>query len=100
MPVGKRLILSPGSRNYLKEAETSIRQQQVNLKLEGDLYVEMAFVRPDKRRRDLDDYVKLPWDACTYGGVWLDDSQVVAYKVCWYGEIGKPGGVMMLVKQV
>ena len=84
----------------MKEAETSIRSQKADQKLTGDLYVEMAFIKPDKRKRDLDDYVKLPWDACTNAGVWLDDSQVVAYKVCWYGDVRKPGEVIMLVKQV
>lgn len=43
---------------------------------EGDLKVEMHFHRQDNRRCDIDNLVKLAWDAMN-GFVWKDDSQVL-----------------------
>lgn len=36
---------------------------------------------PDRRRRDLDNLQKAVFDALTKAGFWLDDSQVVDYRV-------------------
>ncbi len=36
---------------------------------------------PDRRRRDLDNLQKAAFDALTKAGFWLDDIQVVDYRV-------------------
>ncbi|ENF90440.1 RusA family crossover junction endodeoxyribonuclease [Escherichia coli] len=36
---------------------------------------------PDRRRRDLDNLQKAAFDALTKAGFWLDDVQVVDYRV-------------------
>lgn len=36
---------------------------------------------PDRRRRDLDNLQKAAFDALTKAGFWLDDAQVVDYRV-------------------
>jgi crossover junction endodeoxyribonuclease RusA len=36
---------------------------------------------PDRRRRDLDNLQKAAFDALTKAGFWLDDSQVIDYRV-------------------
>ena len=45
--------------------------------LSGPLAVRLEFRCGDRRRRDLDNLVKLAWDSCN-GVIWHDDSQVEA----------------------
>lgn len=44
--------------------------------LDGKLLVEVVLYPPDKRIRDLDNYMKALLDALTESGVWEDDSLV------------------------
>ena len=43
--------------------------------LTGLLIVVLFFFPPDRRRRDIDNLPKTILDACTDGGLWLDDRQ-------------------------
>jgi crossover junction endodeoxyribonuclease RusA len=47
-----------------------------NLKLDIRLNVEVILYPPDKRTRDLDNYMKSLLDALTYGGLWTDDGLI------------------------
>lgn len=48
---------------------------------EAPLRLRIECHMPDKRRRDLDNLQKAAFDALTKAGFWLDDSQVVDYRV-------------------
>jgi len=50
--------------------------EQVKRPVEGDIRVEVSFFRGSAQRVDLDNLVKLVWDAFN-GVVWVDDHQVV-----------------------
>jgi crossover junction endodeoxyribonuclease RusA len=60
-------------------------------KLKVSIYVQ----RPDKRRRDLDNLIKVVLDAMQHGGVYVDDSQIEDLSIRWGPEI--PGDSMMTV---
>lgn len=45
---------------------------------------------PSKRRMDIDNYLKAPFDALTHSGVWSDDVQV-RYAVIEWCEVVKGG---------
>ncbi len=42
----------------------------------GRLSVKILVNPPDRRRRDIDNFTKVPLDALTHAGVWMDDSQI------------------------
>ena len=51
-------------------------QMAFGLKLDGRLSVCTILYPPDKRRRDLDNYMKALLDALTHAKVWVDDEQI------------------------
>lgn len=53
----------------------------------GPVYVRMAFGRPDKRKRDLDNLIKAPLDLISTHGLILDDSQVHRIEALWREDI-------------
>ena len=44
--------------------------------LKDRLSVEITLYPPDRRKRDLDNYLKGTLDALTHAGLWEDDSQI------------------------
>ena len=44
--------------------------------LDSPLLVEVLLFAPDRRKRDLDNYMKCLLDALTHCGLWLDDSLI------------------------
>lgn len=70
-----RLILSKHGREYIKECKNAVIEQRIK-PIEGYLDVTLSLYPPDKRTRDVDNYIKAVFDAMTQAGVWGDDSQV------------------------
>lgn len=82
---------------WCNEAEIALQGQ--SFKFWGDipLKVELAIQKPlDKRKRDLDNLIKAPFDMLT-GKAWIDDSQVVEIKVYW-AHCQKFEGVKVKIK--
>lgn len=68
-----RLVTAPEARAYKSNAQ--LRALAFGLRpLEGDISFSMNVFRP-RRSGDLDNYLKLVWDALTGVG-WKDDAQV------------------------
>ena len=68
------------------------------LPLEGNLEVNVTLCPPDRRRRDEDNFAgKALYDALTKAGVWIDDSQI-RRKIVEWGEVRKPGCVVVKVR--
>jgi len=69
--------ISKAGRDFRMAVELAI-DEQANLTdpLFGQLNVEVILHCPDNRIRDLDNYMKALLDACTVGGLWLDDAQI------------------------
>lgn len=58
-----------------------IRKSQLNIHTAAPLKLRIECHMPDRRRRDLDNLQKAAFDALTKAGFWLDDCQVVDYRV-------------------
>ena len=68
--------LTPVARKYYADvAEVFQFSNQTGL-MDGKLHVEFDIYPPDRRRRDLDNAIKVLGDACTNAGIWNDDSQI------------------------
>lgn len=64
---------------------------------DGRLHVEVVLAPPDKRKRDLDNYMKALLDAISITGlVWEDDSQIDQLAI-FRSQILKPGGQVKVV---
>ena len=66
-------FISLKGRKFRAETEAEVREQFPFDPLDGQLLVEVIIHMPDKRRRDLDNYMKPLLDALTLAGVWEDD---------------------------
>jgi len=49
--------------------------------------VSVLLFPPDKRQRDLDNYLKALFDSLTHAGVWGDDSQIKRFNVEWGKQV-------------
>jgi crossover junction endodeoxyribonuclease RusA len=71
---------------WIKAAREALWLQSVPEWVNGPLRVELAFVRPDKRKRDLDNVAKAVLDFCTDNKIWDDDSQIEHLTLKWVKE--------------
>lgn len=65
--------------------------------IECNCAVMVEYLTPDKRRRDIDNGLKVVLDAFTHAGVWKDDSQVKLMLV-YFGKSCKGGAVNVLIQ--
>lgn len=86
-----RTILSAEGRAYKQQVAVMCRDQWIQCR-SGSVEVDILAVRPDKRKRDLDNLLKAALDAMT-PWVWADDSQVVDLRIRWAPEADMPKGV-------
>lgn len=75
-------------RHYISERGEAYRKDvawTVKLKrrkpLEGMLRVTIHATPPDKRRRDVDNLLKVPLDALQHGGLYRDDYQIQELRI-------------------
>lgn len=62
--------------------------------IDDKLFIEVHLFPPDRRTRDLDNYMKALLDALTEAGIWVDDSQVD--QLCIYRGVIVPKGRVVL----
>ncbi len=72
----KRKALSARGRKYKQAVSLSVHEQGMALLLEERLNLAIIMYMPDKRVRDLSNYLKALEDSLTDAGVWLDDEQI------------------------
>lgn len=77
-----RMIISAKGREYRKAVELILAQELVIVR-HKPLRVDITAYRPDKRKRDLDNLLKAPFDAMTHAKVWDDDSQIYELSIKW-----------------
>lgn len=58
-----------------------IKEEMLDIGITSPLKVRIECHMPDRRRRDLDNLQKAAFDALTKAGFWMDDVQVVDYRV-------------------
>lgn len=72
----KGKILSSKGRKYSQSVEEAVHEQGVHLELTASLNMAVILYMPDRRTRDLDNYMKALQDSLTKAGVWQDDKQI------------------------
>lgn len=95
-PVKRRVIpyIRKAGREYRQAVHEAVVEQVGYLELDEPLLVECILYPPDKRRRDLDNYMKALLDALTHAHVWEDDAlvdQLLLYR-------GRAGSGKVVVK--
>lgn len=74
--VNGRTLLSRKGRIFKDNVRAIVMQKNLCKKINRPVAVIMRLCPPDKRKRDIDNYVKAVLDALTSAKVWLDDSLV------------------------
>ena len=70
-----RVIISKPGRLY-RESVVSMVYFKDRPALTGRLAISIELCPPDKRKRDIDNYLKALLDSLTHAGVWEDDEQI------------------------
>nr|ELR5208615.1 RusA family crossover junction endodeoxyribonuclease [Providencia rettgeri] len=88
---GKTLISAKG-RAFRANAAAAIYEQlrKRPKAITEHVSVIVKMYPPTKHRRDIDNYLKAPFDALTHAGVWNDDDQVKHADITWC-EVVKDG---------
>ena len=94
MVKGVELISAEG-RRYCDTVKRLILAQRVPALGEESLAIEIVAHPPDRRRRDIDNLLKVPLDALCKAGVYTDDSQVDDLHI-WRGARRKPNGCIVV----
>lgn len=68
--------IKPKGKQFRSDVEAAIAEQVGYLELDDRLLVEVELFPPDRRRRDLDNYMKALLDACTQSKLWADDALI------------------------
>ena len=79
-------------REYRDTLHSAVEQQAPGLHLTDTLFMEGYLFPPDRRKRDLDNYMKGLLDALTNSGIWEDDSLIDQLHI-YRGETVKEGSV-------
>jgi crossover junction endodeoxyribonuclease RusA len=87
-------FISKKGRQYRGLVLESVQEQAPGITLDQNLLVECVLYPPDKRRRDLDNYMKALLDALTEAKLWEDDSQVDQLLI-YRGEVVTGGVIKM-----
>lgn len=95
-PVKRRIIpyIKKAGKDYRAAVHEAVVEQVGYLNLDENLLVEVVLFPPDKRKRDLDNYMKALLDALTHAQVWEDDSQIEQLHI--YRGIQMPKGLVSI----
>lgn len=87
--MGQR-YLDKSVREFRQKVADTVNEQAPGLCLYDPLFMEVYLFMPDKRKRDVDNYMKGLLDALTEAGLWEDDSLIDQLHI-YRGEIVKGG---------
>lgn len=90
--------LDKSVRKFRVQVAESIHEQVPGLCLDYPLFMEVFLHPPDKRRRDIDNYMKGLLDALTEACFWDDDVLVDQLHI-YRGEIVKDGKVRIEISE-
>ena len=90
------VFISKRGRTFRDAVNSALDEQMCfGLKLDMRLSVDIILYPPDRRTRDLDNYMKALLDALTKAGFWIDDEQIDELAIM-RGKIVKPGGKTLM----
>lgn len=75
-----RKVLTKQQRAFRAAVASVVKTKRATLQ---NLVVKIYYRPPDKRRRDVDNYIKAIFDALTAAGYWIDDAQAVSVRSCF-----------------
>ena len=90
--------LDPKVREFRQKVADCINEQAPSLRLDESLFMEVYLFPPDKRKRDLDNYMKGLLDSITEAGLWTDDS-LINQLFIYRGEVVKLGSVRVEISE-
>ena len=80
--------------DWIAEAQFAVMRDQVRGSIDGAYAIHVEIDRPDKRRRDLSNMLKVIEDFCVSAGFVTDDRFCEAIKMKWTSAVeGHPGPV-------
>lgn len=82
--------VSKGGQQFRSLVAESLSEQVGRQATAERLNVEVVLFPPDRRLRDLDNYMKALLDALTLGGLWVDDGQIDQLAI-YRGEVVSGG---------
>ena len=94
-----RVVISEAGRAYRKEIALMMRIGRSKRFNTARVRVGVTLNAPDRRRRDLDNFMKVIFDAITQRGTWDDDSQVDELRIT-RGEIIKGGTCVVTIEEI
>lgn len=83
-------------RAFRAVVDEAMNEQAPGLVLDDRLFLEVYLFPPDKRKRDLDNYMKGLLDSVTEAKLWIDDSLIDQLHI-YRGESIKEGAVVVSV---
>ncbi|MBT0725127.1 RusA family crossover junction endodeoxyribonuclease [Rosenbergiella sp. S61] len=94
-----RVLISASGRIFRANAIAAVVEQlkQIPKPMTGPVQITLKLSPPDKRRRDLDNYLKAIFDSLTHAGVWEDDSQIKHMDIGW-SDIVKGGAAEISIQ--
>lgn len=94
---GRHVISSEGKR-YAVDIQAALLSVGWR-RMGGRLGMEIEAVMPDRRRRDIDNSLKVLIDSMTKAGAWDDDEQIDDLRIRRVG-VESPGRVIVTVKKI
>lgn len=85
-----RTLISARGRDFRENVVRIVGREKKALKIDSRVKVNVWVYPPDRRKRDIDGYLKALLDSLTHAGVWLDDEQVDSIYIT-RGEVVKGG---------
>ncbi|WP_256849887.1 RusA family crossover junction endodeoxyribonuclease [Pantoea sp. Fr-CA_6] len=95
----KGVLISASGRCFRSNTLASVMEQLKRrpVPITDNVEVSVLLFPPDKRQRDLDNYLKALFDSLTHAGVWGDDSQIKRLSVEW-GEQARSGKAEVIIQ--
>lgn len=91
------VYVSKQGKDFQKAVRRIVRKEKKNKKLLGRLDIHIYVTLPDRRKRDIDNYLKALLDAMEKADVYVNDNQVDRILID-RGDIEKPGHVDVSIK--
>lgn len=90
--VNGRTLISEKGRKFRRSAIVAIYEQlkRKPIAITEPVSVKVKMYPPTNHKRDIDNYLKAPFDALTHANIWKDDDQVKRVEMEWC-EVVKGG---------
>ena len=95
----KHEYIKKAGEQFRVDVFRALKKQVPGVKYTSPIAVFITLHMPDARTRDLDNYMKALWDACTLANLWTDDSLIDEYHV-FRGMQVAGGKVIMQIAEV